>query len=442
MKNFILCCIVLFISLGGQAQFIPMPLNYPDDGTAYMSWFTSIVDDSNVWVGTVHEGYNGYLPYDQAVRTTDGGESWEFKTIPVTGTPWIQHLAAANANTCYYVYIDGVTYENGIWKTSDGGDSWAKVTTNQFQGGWPNAIHCFTADTVVAVGDPNPAYFEIQITYDGGSTWTRVPQANVPTALSNEWSTQGNFFAAGNTIGFGTSHGRCVHSHDRGLHWEAVQVVDEYMEFCFGDSLHGVGFRPGTAEGYYTTDNGGDTWKFLSNINNYVLASMSSVPGINGAYVITALDTTVSDSLMVFFTTDFFSSFIKIDSNITNASGINFQSPSNGWLGGSYFWHNNIHKYIGVLTSIPEPPLEQGKINIAPNPTRNLSFARIPESWIGKKAGLFIYDLNGRLVRQRNLGMLYGMVTLDATGLPAGVFIVRIETETGESLSQKWVLRR
>jgi photosystem II stability/assembly factor-like uncharacterized protein len=442
MKKITLLSMLLILTLYGAAQFVTMPLDYPDDNTAYMSWYMSIVDDDNIWVATIHEGQNGFLPYNQAVRTTDGGLTWEFKTIPVTGTPWIQHLAAADANTCYYIYIDGVTYESGIWKTSDGGDTWAKVTTTQFQGGWPNSIYCYSADTVVVMGDPNGGYFEIQLTFDGGNTWTRVPQSDVPASLPNEWSTQGNHFEAGNTIGFGTAHGRCIHSHDRGLHWEATQVVDEYMEFSFSDDLHGTGFRPGTSKSFYLTEDGGNTWSGQQNPTTYVVTSMSSVPGILGGYVFNARDSLNLDTLHVIFTSNFFGDLEVIGANITNASSIQFGSNTNGWLGGGYFWYHNIHKFIGVLTSLPEPPTEPGMLSIAPNPASGAAYLRVPKNWIGRQAELYVIDLTGRSILQRAIGELPELVSLSAAGMPEGVYVVRVVANSGESLSQKWVIRR
>jgi photosystem II stability/assembly factor-like uncharacterized protein len=442
MKKIYLLLLVIFISFRGLAQFVTMPLDYPDDGTAYQSWFTSIVDDDNIWVGTVHQGFNGYLPYSDAVKTLDGGETWEFKSIPVPGTPWIQHLSAWDATTCYYLFIDGDTYEGAVWKTADGGDSWNKITTTQFQGGWPNSIHCFSADTVLVIGDPNGGYFELQITYDGGNTWTRVPQSDVPSSLTGEWGLQGEYYAVGNSVWFGTSKGRCIHSSDRGLHWQATQVSDQYLKFCFSDSLNGIAYRPGTSDAFFKTTDGGNTWSGLPVYGGYDYTSMSNVPGINTGFVVTAVDTANTDSLMVFYSTDFFSTASMIDSNLTNTSNINFKSPTNGWIGGSYLWYHNIHKYTGVLTSLYEASVNPGMISIAPNPTRDKAFIRIPGSWIGKYAELYIHDLTGRTIHHQALGNLQGLVHLSSSGIPDGMYIIQIVTTGGENLTSKWVIRR
>lgn len=60
---------------------------------------------------------------------------------------------------------------------------------------------------------------------DGGSTWTRVPQANIPAKLPVESGTGGKSYSAiGNTIWFASSAGRCFKSVDGGNNWTAVMV--------------------------------------------------------------------------------------------------------------------------------------------------------------------------------------------------------------------------
>ncbi len=442
MKKLLIISAVLLFAIKGTAQFTAMPLDYPDDGTYYMSWFTSIVDENTIWVGTVHQGLSGYLPYSYAVKTTDGGYTWQFLSIPVSGTAGVQHLSAWDGNVCYYLYMDGATYQGTVWKTVDGGATWTLKTTTQFQGGWPNSIHAFSADTVVVIGDPNGGYFEIQVTYDGGDTWTRVPQADLPPPLTNEWGVQGNYYSVGNTIGFGTSHGRCIRSNDRGLHWTATQVVDEYMEFCFSDSLRGIGIRPGTNKSFFKTEDGGNTWTGMPNPSSNLLGSMSRIPGISGAFVITAADSLVPDNISVFFTPDFFNSISKIDSNIANASYINFEGPSNGWIGGSYGWYHNIHKYVGVLSSLPEPPATPGTLAISPNPAKDAAFIRVPGSCVGKKAVLYISDLTGRMICTRNYDRLPELIYQSTSGIPDGLYVIQIVLSPGDRLTTKWMISR
>ena len=168
MKHLVFTCILFCMALSGLCQFVSQPLNYP--GTGYWPFYYSIVDPEHVWVGTFHESG---LPYSFSVKTRDGGESWIFDPIPVAGTPGCVSICGWDANTCFFVFTDmNGTTDPSIWKTMDGGDTWINIISTQFSGSFINFYHCFSADTGIAVGDPRDGYFEIQITNDGGSTWS------------------------------------------------------------------------------------------------------------------------------------------------------------------------------------------------------------------------------------------------------------------------------
>ncbi len=60
------------------------------------------------------------------------------------------------------------------------------------------------------MGDPIGGYFEIYTTVDGGVTWTRVPQADIPIPYRGEWGVVGYYDVIGDTIWFGTNVGTCL----------------------------------------------------------------------------------------------------------------------------------------------------------------------------------------------------------------------------------------
>ncbi len=166
-----------------KAQFVPQSLTFP--GTGYYTWYNDVVDSNTIWVGVDYiPNHAGYTSYSNAIKTSDGGNTWQFFSIPDTGTVIISNVCALNASTCYYVEFNG---NGNIWKTENGGLSWTNKTTTQFVGSWANFYHAISADTGVAGGDPNGGYWDICLTYDGGNTWSRVPSANIPTPLANEY---------------------------------------------------------------------------------------------------------------------------------------------------------------------------------------------------------------------------------------------------------------
>ena len=229
-RKIYLLAITLYIAIAGNCQFIPMPLNYNSPVYKIYPHWMSIVDASNVWLGSRRFNAGGSQgPYSIAVHTTDGGSTWQFDTIPVTGTPYIRSLCAVDANTCFYVLSLGNTTNSAIWKTIDGGTSWLKKTTTEFNGsgGFCDFFHAFDSDEGVAVGDPTDGYFEIQRTTDGGETWTRVDENLIPPPLPGEWGFENVYCALGDNIWFAackpSSGGawalRVYRSTDRGQNW-------------------------------------------------------------------------------------------------------------------------------------------------------------------------------------------------------------------------------
>jgi len=440
MKKFTLSVLLLGIAISGFPQFVAMPLDYPWDTTAYLSNWVSIVDQNTAWVGTARQrNHQGYVAYSKAVKTSDGGNSWQFFPIPVPGNPWIQHLSAWDENICYYLFTDGTTYGGAVCKTTDGGATWSQKTTTQFSGGWANVIHCFSADTVMAMGDPTGGYFEIQLTFNGGNTWTRVPASDIPAALAGETGTSGGYCAVGNSIWFPTSRGRCYRSSDKGLHWNVSSVAYANIRISFSDSQNGIAFLPGLSTGYYKTSDGGSTWDLNpGSISAFLYGSVSRVPGIDNGYVVTTYDTT---SASVFFTPDGFNTFIKIDSNIHNSSFIYFKDASTGWLGGSYNPIHNIHKYFGVLTSVKETNNDKENMQIFPNPCSGECLMKIPHHRISAKTIIRIMDVTGKIISEKEYDTTSGWIKLNAYGYKSGLYLVEIVSEDGYDTSQRWIVQ-
>ena len=189
-RKIYLFTVLLSLSLAGNCQFIPMPLNYNNPPYKNYPHWMSIVDESTVWLGTrCFNSFGNQYPYSCAVKTTDGGETWQFDTIPVTGLGFIRSLCAVDSNICFYVFSNFDYTNSTIWKTSDGGSTWLKKTTTQFTapGAFCDFYHAFDANEGLAVGDPTQGYYEIQRTIDGGDTWSRVGSDLIPPVIPGRY---------------------------------------------------------------------------------------------------------------------------------------------------------------------------------------------------------------------------------------------------------------
>jgi photosystem II stability/assembly factor-like uncharacterized protein len=111
-------------------------------------------------------------------RSYDGGDSW---TMLTSGLPTGVNLgrigidiSASEPNTLYAIYADKTGFFNGIFKTTNDGDSWTQTNDNGLSnifasyGWWFGRIKVDPADpnTVFAIG------FDEFKTTDGGNSWS------------------------------------------------------------------------------------------------------------------------------------------------------------------------------------------------------------------------------------------------------------------------------
>jgi hypothetical protein len=430
---------LLALALNAICQFVPKPMNFPDTGY-YYPYAISIVDHTHCWFGTQRSpSLPDILPYPFAIHTNNGGETFVFDSIPIGGTPYILDLSAVDSSLCYYVMTDSEIVFS-IWKTADGGTSWQKKTTTQFEGGYLDFYHAFSADTGVAVGDPTSGYFEIQITNDGGNTWMRVPSANIPGSLGGEYAWPTYHCAIGNTIWFSTNKGRCFKSVNKGLNWTVVAVMPPSnpadVEFASPDN--GVFYPIMTGNIIYKSTNGGASWIKDTIPVNDVLLIISAVPGFNEGFIFTTTPDNVT--VDVYFTPDFFHSTLLIQSGIEAFRTISFKDATTGWLTGSGNPTNDIYYYTEVLTSVSGAVKTPENLSIMPNPTVNEALVKLPGSLNSKPLELRICDITGREIERRFIASSTGWTNLSASGYVNGMYLVGIFSGDHRVACQRWIV--
>ena len=152
-----------------------------------------------VWVGTgEHNGRNSVSWGDGVYRSTDGGKSW--KNMGLGKTYQIGRIAIHPTNP-YIVYVAalgrlwGASEDRGIYKTSDGGETWEKVlNVDDKTGGIDLAISPADPDMLIValyerqrdefdVGDPAKRWGPGSGLYkstNAGKNWTRLA-SGLPT---------------------------------------------------------------------------------------------------------------------------------------------------------------------------------------------------------------------------------------------------------------------
>ncbi|MEI7898036.1 MAG: T9SS type A sorting domain-containing protein [bacterium] len=452
MKKLIFLTILGLIMNSVEGQFVRMPLAYPNDGYFYSPESMSIVDQNHVWVSTIKRNTAALgQSYYKAAKTSDAGNTWQFFQIPATGDQFLPDVEAQSEDVCYY-FVDTPTGNSDIWKTTDGGGTWAKKTTTEFNGSWGDFIHLFGNDTLIALGDPVNGYYDIQLSNDGGDTWSRVPQSNIPPILSGEQGCGGKSFSViGNTIWFPSYKGRCFKSIDRGLHWTVSDVNSaggfQNGNVCFSDPLHGIFYLTSSPYNlnysYYKTDDGGTTWNpfsILPNTSNTSNSVISRIDGIYGGFVLaTCLDYSLGKSY-IYYTDDFFNTMNLIDSVTHSNNKIFFKDASTGLLGGTNLPDSSIFKFGGVLTSIGSRPCETVHVKITPNPSNTTALLTFPTKFINDSKTVKVFNISGNLIADFSISPKVSNIELNASEYPDGLYIIRVISNQGTVMNARWMI--
>lgn len=233
------------------------------------------------------------------VRTTDGGTTWEVRTVSGADSLQFRDVHAVSTDTAYLLSIGSGT-QSRIYKTTDGGESWARLFTNANPDAFFDCMDFWDANHGLAFSDAVDGSFIVIKTADGGQTWTQIPADALPPAYDGEASfaasgtclvTRGDstaFFSTG-----AAKEARVFKTTDRGRTWtaaatpiEAGAPVAGIASLTFRDAQHGAALG-----GIMTVDNPPDST--IANValtrdggTTWTLASSAPLPGIfGGTYV-------------------------------------------------------------------------------------------------------------------------------------------------------------
>jgi hypothetical protein len=282
MKKTLLTLSLIVAGIGatfGQSK-IWKPYNINVD-TSWGVRYISAIDTNSIW-GIAYDNSNAAGNVNTFVRTTNGGLSFRKGNIfPNDSTFSISNISAVDTSIAYIAAYDvaGDGTSGRIMKTIDGGLTWkvASDTTTMFVGGanFPDFVTFWDKNNGLALGDPNGntgggaiTYFEIYRTNNGGTNWTRVPDANIPKTKAGEAGLTNSFTVLGKHIWFGTSAGHVYSSLDSGKTWTVntgnIGAAGGISALAFRDSLNGLVLGTSVANNANNvlskTIDGGKTW--------------------------------------------------------------------------------------------------------------------------------------------------------------------------------------
>jgi photosystem II stability/assembly factor-like uncharacterized protein len=221
------------------------------------------------------------------LRTTDAGATWLALSIAGAEKLDFRDIDAVSDQVAYVLSI-GSGYSSRIYKTIDGGRTWALQFGNTDPKAFFDAMAFWDADRGIAFSDSVDGRLVILRTDNGGRAWTRVPAEGLPPALDNE----GAFAASGTNVAvYGRDHvwigtgaaavARVLRSSDGGRTWTAASTPlasgDSFGIFsiAFRDANHGIVVggdyrKEGEAlDNAAITSDGGRTWTMVKGLSGF-----------------------------------------------------------------------------------------------------------------------------------------------------------------------------
>jgi photosystem II stability/assembly factor-like uncharacterized protein len=208
------------------------------------------------WFSSVDTGYEA--TYDGGIKKTiNGGQTWA--TLSTGNTEPIFSLYFVNDSVGYAA--GGNWGSSFLLKTMNGGISWSKSIPTSL--GTIKSIFFPTTDTGFAVGgdDLNGGYYIIK-THNGGNSWNKLDSGGGFTLLSVQFVNPSVGYAAG-------SNGKILKTINGGTSWSILSsgVTTHLKQVYFIDANNGYAI---VSNVLLITSNGGLTWSqktFSSNLS-------------------------------------------------------------------------------------------------------------------------------------------------------------------------------
>jgi len=426
-------------------------------------WITILNDTSQDVAWTVAlDGSGNDADVSAVAVTTDGGVTWtSFDPVNLENAVnmGISMVFPTDANTAYiaaFKRTQGSVGDQGLWKTTDGGNTWLRINTNSMYSdaaSFPNLIYFFDDNNGFCQGDPVMGEFEMYTTTDAGATWTPIDGANIDNPIAGEFGFTNGYAAAGTTVWFTTNKGRLYRSTDQGQSWQAFQTPLQ----SFG---HYTGGPDDSGEITFKDDNeGGATWTLMSpnGLGDYT-GDIAYMPGAD-ALVVTESNYNLPDygskisydggqnwEKIVFYKFESMPGFDNIvnimqDGNIQHLSvafrdenfGLSggFSEQNNSTLGGLGIFVYNNSPDLGAVSTIAIEGLQ-----VYPNPANDI----VNVTAENNIQNISIVDLTGKEVIALN-NIALNNATVNISNLDKGVYLMNIVDENDARQTLKLVVK-
>ncbi len=337
--------------------------------------FLDAVDQNTVWL-TGYDGTNASLNINYWSVTTNGGTTytsgliWQSTVTPNVGdtnTYRLSNLEAIDGcNAWVSAYEKAGNNKGAVFKTVNGGGSWVNMNSASMftnVAAFTDFVTFLTPSVGIAVGDPVAGEYEIWRTTDGGTTWAAIPGASIANPLASEFALVNIYCKQGtNNWWFGTNKNRIYHSSDAGLTWTVAAQMTSTLgavlgvnDIAFVDAnkgLAGVYFGPtgnGTLTLWNTVD-GGATWAQIPVLDpNHGKNDFCNIPGTS----MYASGGAGTGNYTLSYSSDNGVTWSNWNSSNIQYLYMDFVDPQTGWVGSfsnaTVATTGGIYKYNGPL---------------------------------------------------------------------------------------------
>ncbi len=403
--------IVAVIDLGPDSTSGPPP-------TCGYSWASQVSGVTNqlLTVSAVTDLIGWAAGAGPTVIKTTNGTSWTTATgTGIRGD--VYSIYAWDANNAICTTSPDTTF---IFKTSNGGTTWNKTYALPAPG-FIDALQMISPTEGYGLGDPVGGKWTVVKTTDGGNSWARM--ATEPAQVGAEAGWNNSLQIVGTNIWFGTNATRVYHSTDLGVTWTSAPSTGTVNTYCLHFNNPTTGLAAGSAT--VKTTNGGANYTATGSPG-----TAGNIAGLEGAgtdfwAVRNGTDVYRSTNQGANWTSVFTAPaavFLDIDFKVVNGCPV-------GWAVGNTGGIAKMSTVTGISnynSEVPDSYLLKQNFPNPFNPTTNINFS-IPKSGL---VTLKIYDITGKevttLVNEFKGAGNY-IVGFNAINLTSGTYFYRIE---------------
>lgn len=432
---FVLTCFITQVTL---AQWQPTGLDLLPDSQRVAS--ISIHNEAVVWGVSFYDKTTAPVPdtlIPYVFRTFDGGDEWDVLEITEAQGRICQDIYAMNDSVAL-ITSNGLSSDGlrGVFKTIDGGKSWEEKYDGIAGGGM---IHFFDDTSGIAIHERFYAF-----TFDGGETWDDggSPIYNLPFNIGESvfYTAANNALAiSGDTIWFGTTHGRMFRSSNRGLDWEIFSTPFEMenviQSTAFRNESEGMIvsyarlFQDAITFDEHTvvalTFDGGETWEMADTLFNFKVSCVTGVPDTAHKFLgaTNGLATISSEEGQTWQNFSF-----------RPYNAVEFLTSELGWVGNSQTSEDNraiMYKWEGVVSSTENIAATNIDLKVFPNPfvhSFNVEFSYFDFlKYRNDDLIIEVFDVVGKKILTQNILDQKTEITFSPVG--DGLYIFTIKTQ-------------